>query len=61
MAYVALHRIHVFLGRGTEAARWMEAYEDAGGDEAVAPEWVDAIMTSLSAMTPDHTEGLEEG
>ncbi|RJU97186.1 MAG: hypothetical protein DWC10_05205 [Candidatus Poseidoniales archaeon] len=61
MAYVALHRIHVFLGRVTEASRWMEAYEDAGGDEAVAPEWVDAIMTSLSAMTPGHTEGLEEG
>jgi len=50
MAYVALQRIHTFLGQVDEAATWQEAFEDAGGPEAVAPEWIDAIESALSAI-----------
>ncbi len=50
MAYVALHRIHLFLERPDEAKRWLESFEDAGGDASVAPEWIGAIHDALVAM-----------
>ena len=50
MAYVALHRIHLFLGDERAAKRWLEAFEDAGGVESVAPEWISAIHDGLVAM-----------
>lgn len=50
MAYVALHRIHVYLGNDAEAKRWLEAFEDAGGVPSVAPEWISAIHDGLVAM-----------
>jgi hypothetical protein len=53
MAYVALHRIHVFLEQPSEARRWLESFEDAGGEAAVAPEWIEAVEEALIAMGAD--------
>ena len=50
MAYVALHRIHLFLERSDEAKRWLESFEDAGGDASVAPEWIEAVHDALVVM-----------
>ena len=66
MAYVALHRIHDFLGQPKEARRWLEAFEDAGGEASVAPEWIGAIHEALTEMGADFTmlspvSGTEEG
>ena len=55
MAYVALHRIHVFLDQPKVARRWLEAFEDAGGEDAVAPEWIGAIHEALTDMGADST------
>ena len=48
MAYVALHRIHEFLGDKEEAEKWFENLIDSGGEDAVAPEWIEAIENSLA-------------
>ena len=48
MAYVALHRIHKFLGDKVEAEKWFENLIDSGGEDAVAPEWIEAIENSLA-------------
>ena len=48
MAYVALHRIHEFLGDKEEAQKWFENLIDSGGEDAVAPEWIEAIENSLA-------------
>ena len=56
MAYAALHRIHLFLGQSTEATTWLEAFEDAGGEAAVAPEWLHAIDAALDSMNR-HSSG----
>lgn len=48
MAYVALHRIHEFLGDKVEAEKWFENLIDSGGEDAVAPEWIEAIENSLA-------------
>ena len=53
MAYVALHRIHLFLEQPDVAQRWGEAFEDAGGDDAVAGEWIDAVHAALRDMGGD--------
>lgn len=50
MAYVALHRIYLYLEEPEEAKKWLEAFEDAGGESAVAPEWIGAIHLSLQEM-----------
>jgi len=50
MAYVALHRIHAFLGDERTAQTWLEAFEDAGGEAAVAPAWIGAVEQALDAM-----------
>jgi hypothetical protein len=55
MAYVALERVHRLMGNANEAACWQEAFEDAGGEEAVAPEWIRAVEQALHAMN----SGLE--
>ena len=55
MAYVALHRIHVFLEQPDEARRWLESFEDAGGEAAVAPEWIEAVEEALIALGADPT------
>ena len=55
MAYVALHRIHKFLDQPDEARRWFESFEDAGGEAAVAPEWIEAVEDALIAMGAEPT------
>ena len=55
MAYVALHRIHEFLGHKEEAEKWFENLIDSGGEDAVAPEWIEAIENSLANIN-DRTE-----
>ena len=63
MAYVALHRIHLFLGDEDEAKQWHEAFEDAGGESSVAPQWIDAVHSALRAMGGDASlfASLSEG
>ena len=56
MAYVALHRIHVFLEQKKEAQRWLEAFEDAGGEASVAPEWIGAIHHALNELGADFSD-----
>ena len=60
MAYVALHRIHVFLEDEEAAERWLEAFEDAGGTDSVAPEWISAIHDGLVAMGASSDLFLQE-
>ena len=48
MAYVALHRINVFLDNQKEVEKWYDALIDSGGEDAVAKEWIEAIEASLS-------------
>ena len=55
MAYVALHRIHKFLDQPDQARRWLESFEDAGGEAAVAPEWIEAVEDALIAMGAEPT------
>ena len=50
MAYVALQRIHAFLGDQEQATSWQEAFEDAGGEAAVAPEWIEAVEEALGRI-----------
>ena len=50
MAYVALHRIHLFLDQSDEAKRCLESFEDAGGEASVAPEGIEAIHDALVGM-----------
>jgi len=60
MAYVALERINRFMGNDDAAASWLEAFDDAGGPKAVAPEWIEAVETALNAMNPGAKLGSEE-
>lgn len=53
MAYLALNRIHMYLEQADEAQRWLESFEDAGGDASVAPEWIGAVHHALVAMGGD--------
>ena len=50
MAYVALHRIHLFLGQDDEAEIWNEYLEREGGESAVASEYVQAIHDALKNL-----------
>jgi hypothetical protein len=50
MAYLALHRIHLFIGDKATASEWQDSLLDAGGEEAVAIEWVEAIHSALESI-----------
>jgi len=50
MAYVALYKIHLFLGEDEQAAQWKESFDAAGGTAAVAEAWIEAIEEALLAM-----------
>ena len=56
MAYLALHRIHLFIGDEATASEWHDSLLDAGGEEAVAIEWVEAIHFALESI--DKTASL---
>ncbi len=67
MAYGALHRIHAMLNNEAEAKQWLESFEDAGGESAVAPEWLEAVEEALRAVNGNPSvdlvqeDGSEEG
>ena len=56
MAWLALERIHTFIGNDTEASHWSKRLAESGGEEAVAKEWIDAIETALGRLRPSNEE-----
>ena len=58
MAYVALHRIHLFLGQKDEANLWRENLDREGGEAAVAYEYIRAIHDALSNLDSQAAERL---
>ena len=51
MAWLALQRIHVFIGNSSESEHWNKRLAESGGEEAVAKEWIDAIENALSKLS----------
>ncbi|MDP6870544.1 MAG: hypothetical protein QGI21_07230 [Candidatus Poseidoniaceae archaeon] len=47
MAWIALEKIHEFLGSQDEANHWRKRLNESGGKQAVAAEWIDAIDNAL--------------
>lgn len=58
MAYVALHRLNLFIGNTTKAEEWWIALEDVGGEKGVAPEWIEAIHAALLRIEPSAADLL---
>ena len=58
MAYVALHRIHIFLGQHEEADIWKEYLEREGGESAVASEYIRAIHDALADLDSEAAQRL---
>ena len=56
MAWLALERIHTFLGNDAEASHWGKRLAESGGEEAVAKEWIEAIETALGRLRPSSEE-----
>lgn len=60
MAYLALERIYKFLADDENSSYWRDALIDAGGDEAVAPEFITAVENALIKMDPKSSALFEE-
>jgi hypothetical protein len=58
MAYVALHRLNLFIGDQDKATEWLHALEDVGGEKGVAPEWIEAIHDALARINPEAATAL---
>ncbi len=58
MAYVALHRIHLFLGQNDDAEEWKTHLDREGGEVAVAREYLKAIHDALTDLDPVAAERL---
>ena len=56
LAWLALERIHTFIGNDTEASHWSKRLAESGGEEAVAKEWIEAIETALGRLRPSNEE-----
>ena len=56
MAWLALERIHTFIGNDTEASHWSKRLAESGGEEAVAKELIEAIETALGRLRPSNEE-----
>ena len=56
MAWLALERIHTFIGNDAEASHWGRRLAESGGEEAVAKEWIDAVESALSRLRPSSEE-----
>ncbi len=56
MAWLALERIHTFIGNDAEASHWGRRLAESGGKEAVAKEWIDAIESALGRLRPSSEE-----
>ena len=52
MAYLALHRIHLFVEDEHTANEWHESLLASGGEGAVAFEWIQAIHEALEKIDP---------
>ena len=53
MAYVALHRLNLFIGDQHTATECGHALEDGGREKGVAPEWIEAIHDALARINPE--------
>ena len=60
MAYLALERIYKFLDDDENSSYWRDALIDAGGDEAVATEFINAVENALIKMDPKSSAFEEE-
>ena len=56
MAWLALERIHTFIGNEAEASHWGRRLAESGGEEAVAKEWIGAIESALGRLRPSSEE-----
>ena len=56
MAWLALERIHTFIGNDAEASHWGRRLAESGGEEAVAKEWIGAIELALGRLRPSSEE-----
>ena len=56
MAWLALERIHTFIGNDAEASHWGRRLAESGGEEAVAKEWIEAIESALGRLRPSNEE-----
>lgn len=52
MAWIALQRIHSFIGNDIEAEHWGKRLSESGGEDAVAKEWISAIESALNSQQP---------
>ena len=50
MAWFALSRIYSFMGNEQEEVHWKNRLNEAGGEDAVASEWVEAIDDAISKI-----------
>lgn len=58
MAYLALHRINLFIEDKSAAEEWHESLLSVGGEEGVAVEWIQAIHESLERIDPSRMSRL---
>jgi hypothetical protein len=58
MAYVALHRLNLFIGNAEKATEWLDALNDVGGENGVAPEWIEAIHDAILRLDPNASSFL---
>ena len=51
MAWLALQRIHSFIGNSEESEHWGKRLAESGGEDAVANEWIEAIENALEKLS----------
>lgn len=55
MAWIALQRIHAFMGDDSKSDHWRKRLAESGGEDAVAVEWIEAIDSALANLN-NHDE-----
>ena len=55
MAWIALQRIHDFMGDDSKSDHWKKRLAESGGEDAVAVEWIEAIDSALANLN-NHDE-----
>ena len=58
MAYLALERIHRFLGNDSESMEWSQRLLEHGGEEALDDSWAEVIDKSLSSLSYNSSKGI---
>ena len=51
MAWLALNKIHQFLNNSDEAKHYENRLKESGGEDALAPEWIQAIDSALNDLS----------